>query len=214
MKKTTRRHKGNPFAGTKMRRWLRRNGMTLAIVVAALLIVVVIGAIIGVAVKSSAEKTRNQLASANPAPTEATTTEPVVLPGVSDVAEVTSTEEPTTEVEEETEEVTEATEEATEEVTEEETTEEEAQPTEGAQPTVAQPTQQAQQPTQQQPTQPTQPQPSGGSSSWSYQYHNDNGVVTVSTSGDFPEGVDPNNPASVQQWIESQTGVDYSYFFQ
>ena len=110
------------------------------------------------------------------------------------------------------EEVTEATEEATEEETEEETTEEEAQPTEGAQPTVAQPTQQAQQPTQQQPTQPTQP--TGGSSSWSYQYHNDNGVVTVSTSGDFPEGVDPNNPASVQQWIESQTGVDYSYFFQ
>jgi FtsZ-interacting cell division protein ZipA len=188
--------------------------MTLAVVAGALLIVGVIIAIIVNVVKSGAERTQSQLASANPAPTTEITTEPVELPGISDVAEATSTEEPTTEVvEEPTEEVTEATEEETEEPTEEETTEEEAQPTEGAQPTVAQPTQQAQQPTQQQPTQPTQ-QPSGGSSSWSYQYHNDNGVVTVSTSGDFPAGVDPNNPASVQQWIESQTGVDYSYFFQ
>lgn len=212
MKTTVKKPKKTSFKRTKRKNWLKKHGMTLAIVVAALLIVVVIGAIIGVAVKSSAERTRNQLASADPAPTTEATTEVVELPGVSDVAEVTSTEEPTTEVEEETEEVTEATEEATEEETEEETTEEEAQPTEGAQPTVAQPTQQAQQPTQQQPTQPTQP--TGGSSSWSYQYHNDNGVVTVSTSGDFPEGVDPNNPASVQQWIESQTGVDYSYFFQ
>ena len=211
MKSTVKKPKKMSFKRTKRKNWLKKHGMTLAIVVAALLIVVVIVAIIGVAVKSSAERTRNQLASANPAPTEATT-EVVELPGVSDVAEVTSTEEPTTEVvEEPTEEVTEATEEETEEPTEEEITEEEAQPTEGAQPTVAQPTQQAQQPTQQQPTQTTQP---SGGSSWSYQYHNDNGVVTVSTSGDFPTGVDPNNPASVQQWIESQTGMDYSYFFQ
>ncbi len=231
MKKTTRRHKGNPFAGMKMRRWLRRNGMTLAIVVAALLIVVVIVAIIVNAVKSGAEKTRNQLASNNtPVPTE--TTEAIELAGVSDAQEPSTEEEPTTEVEEEpTEEVTEVTEEATEEpseeateeATEEEDSTEEAQPSEGAQPTEAQPTQQptqqqptqtqpTQQPTQTQPTQ-TQQQPTTGGTSWSWSYHNDNGVVTVSVTGDFPSDLDPNNPEAVHQWVMNHYGFDPMWFF-
>jgi cell division protein FtsN len=231
MKKTTvKKPKKQSFASAKRRKWLQAHKTVVSIVLAAVFIVALLAIIIGVVVKSAAEKTRNQLASANPTPTtEATTETTIDLAGVSDAQEPSTEEEPTTEVEEEpTEEVTEATEEATEEEATEEEATEEAQPSEGAQPTEAQPTQQqTQQPTQQQPTQqpteqsqPTQTQPTEqaqqpttGGTSWSWSYHNDNGVVTVSVTGDFPSDLDPNNPEAVHQWVMNHYGFDPMWFF-
>ena len=102
MKKTTvKKPKKKSFASAKRRKWLQAHKTVVSIVLAAVFIVALLAIIIGVVVKSAAEKTRNQLASANPTPTTEATTETIDLAGVSDAQEPSTEEEPTTEVEEE-----------------------------------------------------------------------------------------------------------------
>ena len=210
------------FTGVRRRRFWKKYGGVM-ITISAIVILAVVGIwAIAATNKKTAERMSSQLASATVQPTP-TPTEVVVLDGIT-IAKV-ETEEEVQETPTEAPEVTEeAEEEGEEEVAEAEESEEseeseeaaEATPTATAQPTQATQPTQAQQQTAVQPTQATQPvvtTTTTSGNSWSWSYHNDNGQVTVSTSGDWPEGLDPNNPDSVYQWMLQNTGIN-PYFFQ
>jgi FtsZ-interacting cell division protein ZipA len=202
------RKSGSGFAGVRRRRFWKKHG-GVVITLSAILVLAVVGIwAISATNKNTAERMSSQLATVQPTPTP---TEVVVLDGITIAKAETeeATEATPTEVPEVTEE---AEEEGEEEVAEAEESEEatEATPSATAQPTQAQQQQATAQPTQAQQVVTTT---ATSGNSWSWSYHNDNGQVTVSTSGQWPEGVDPNDPNSVYQWMLQNTGIN-PYFFQ